>query len=326
MNITMKNLLTSISLEEIQSHNNMSVIPMFSNIEAKIDYLNLKKALETGLLEIKEVDEGGSVPDLLVINKGNMPVLLIDGEELQGAKQNRVLNTSILLKENSETKIPVSCTEAGRWEYRSREFSDSGHFAHSELRAKKMRSVANSLNFTGEFRSNQSEVWDEISTKSEQMNFSSGTGAARDMYENFEGSVSDYIDAFPILAGQRGLFVFINGKIAGFDYISQEDTYLIVHQKFVKSYTMEAIMSKSKDDKKPALDKVQQYLESLQNVKEDRFDSVGYGYDYRYEGAESVGSSLIHQDEVIHSAFFKIESATENINMSDLKRRRSFRI
>lgn len=322
----MRNLLTSISLEEVQSHNNMSLIPMFSSIEAKIDYLTLKKALDSGVLEIKEVNEGGSVPDLLVINKGNMPVLLIDGEELQGAKQNRVLNTSILLKENSETKIPVSCTEAGRWEYRSREFSDSGHFAHSELRAKKMRSVANSLNFSGDFRSDQSEVWDEISTKSEQMNFSSGTGAARDMYENFEGSVSDYIDAFSILVGQRGLFVFINGKIAGFDYISQEDTYLIVHQKFVKSYAMEAIMSNSKDDKKPALDKVQQYLESLQNVKEDRFDSVGYGYDYRYEGAESVGSSLIHKDEVIHSAFFKIESATKDIKMSDLNRRRSFRI
>ena len=73
------------------------------------------------------------------------------------------------------------------------------------------------------------------------------------------------------------------------------------------------------------MDKAKQYLESLQNIKEDRFDSVGYGYDYRYEGAESVGSSLIYQDEVIHSAFFKNESATEDINMSDLKRRRSFR-
>ena len=230
MNITMKNLLTSISLEEIQSHNNMSVLPMFSNIEAKIDYLTLKKALETMVLEIKEVDEGGSVPNLLVINKGNMPVLLIDGEELQGAKQNRVLNTSILLKENSETKIPVSCTEAGRWEYRSKSFSDSGYLAHRDLRAKKMRSVSASVMATGEFQSDQSEVWDEISMKSERMNVSSGTSAAREIYENSEEDLSNYIDEFPILAGQRGLFVFINGKIAGFDYISQEDTYLIVRR------------------------------------------------------------------------------------------------
>jgi hypothetical protein len=51
------------------------------------------------------------LPQHMVVNRANKPVLLIDGEELAGAKQNRVLNTSILIKEVSETKIPVSCTE-----------------------------------------------------------------------------------------------------------------------------------------------------------------------------------------------------------------------
>jgi len=56
-------------------------------------------------------------------NRGNKPVLLIDGEELADTKQHRVLNTSILLKEASETKIPVSCTERGRWSDASKGFS-----------------------------------------------------------------------------------------------------------------------------------------------------------------------------------------------------------
>ena len=38
---------------------------------------------------------GGSVPELKVINKAEIPILLLDGEELVGAKQNRVLNTTM---------------------------------------------------------------------------------------------------------------------------------------------------------------------------------------------------------------------------------------
>lgn len=38
-----------------------------------------------------------------VINKGDIPVLLLDGEEFAGTKQNRVLNATILIDEYSET-------------------------------------------------------------------------------------------------------------------------------------------------------------------------------------------------------------------------------
>ena len=66
---------------------------------------------------------------------------MIGGEELAGAKQNRVLNTSILLKEASETKIPVSCTEQGRWSYASKAFSESGNVMAFKSRSRKTRSV-----------------------------------------------------------------------------------------------------------------------------------------------------------------------------------------
>jgi hypothetical protein len=47
------------------------------------------------------VSEGGSVPNLRVINKTPHHVLLFDGEELKGAKQNRILNTTILIAEDT---------------------------------------------------------------------------------------------------------------------------------------------------------------------------------------------------------------------------------
>lgn len=118
--------LSKLEFGELQSFNNMGVIPLLTSINGSPKYLTLKEALEKKLLKVKEVDEGGSVPELRVINKAKVSVLLLDGEELVGAKQNRVVNTTILLKKESETVIPVSCTEQGRWSYVSEEFADSG--------------------------------------------------------------------------------------------------------------------------------------------------------------------------------------------------------
>jgi len=54
-------------------------------------YLTLKEALEKRLLVIKEVSVEASMPELKVINNADVQVLLLDGEELACAKQNRVL-------------------------------------------------------------------------------------------------------------------------------------------------------------------------------------------------------------------------------------------
>jgi len=65
------------------------VIPLLSENGAGPDYLTLKEAMEAQLIAITEVTEGGSVPELKVKNTGARPVLILDGEELSGAKQNR---------------------------------------------------------------------------------------------------------------------------------------------------------------------------------------------------------------------------------------------
>ena len=85
--------------------------------------------MDKDILEITELDDSGVVPELRVRNHAEIPVLILDGEELKGAKQNRIVNISILLKENFETIIPVSCVEQGRWSYTSRNFKDSDRIA-----------------------------------------------------------------------------------------------------------------------------------------------------------------------------------------------------
>src|SRR5438132_1291509 len=107
-------------------HEALTILPLFIESNGQVDYLLSDEAIQASSVTVEEVSEGGSVPDLLVENKGDLRVLFIEGEELIGAKQNRILNTSVLIAAHSKIKIPVSCVERGRWRYKSRHFGSGG--------------------------------------------------------------------------------------------------------------------------------------------------------------------------------------------------------
>ncbi len=111
--------VAKLQISTKQSYKNLSMYPLICPDNIELDYLLLDEALAGSVLDIVEVNQGGSVPDLKVVNKAGKMVLLLDGEELVGAKQNRIINTTILIAANSTTTIPVSCVEQGRWSYRS---------------------------------------------------------------------------------------------------------------------------------------------------------------------------------------------------------------
>lgn len=133
--ITTLDYITQIELGELQHYKNASAVPLYHTAAETLAYRTLAEALQNGVIVVTEVNAGGSVPDLKVVNNADLPILLLDGEELKGAKQNRVLNASVLLDAHSETIIPVSCTEAGRWAYTSETFNESGYVMPRDLRA-----------------------------------------------------------------------------------------------------------------------------------------------------------------------------------------------
>jgi hypothetical protein len=150
--------LSGITLGEPQVFKNFGVVPLFHAANGGPLYLTLKEAMSQGILTISELGSEGTVPELKVINKGEVAVLLLDGEEVSGAKQNRVLNTTILVGPLTEVVIPVSCTEQGRWRYTSHNFAASGVVMAAKVRRDKSRSVSYNLRDSGEYRSNQGEV------------------------------------------------------------------------------------------------------------------------------------------------------------------------
>lgn len=135
--------LGSILAGKLQRHGALTIIPILAPMQTEPEWLTLAEAGDR--VRITEVDDEGSVPDLRVANLGDLPLLLLDGEQLVGAKQNRILNMTVLVAAHTEVTIPVSCVEQGRWGYRARHSAPSDFFRYAGLRAKKSAWVSRSL-------------------------------------------------------------------------------------------------------------------------------------------------------------------------------------
>src|SRR5262245_32627973 len=99
-------LLQSLTIDASQEAEGLQAFPLRWEAVKRLDYVTLDEALGAGTLEITELHESGRVPTLKVVNKGDRMVFLMAGEHLVGAKQDRVLNISIMVPARTELPIP----------------------------------------------------------------------------------------------------------------------------------------------------------------------------------------------------------------------------
>jgi len=301
------NYLSALRLGELQVFENMAILPVFTSPNGGPDYGLLKEAMDQKLISVTEVNRSGSVPELKVTTTSPLPILLLDGEELIGAKQNRVLNTSILLKGNSETLIPVSCTERGRWQYTSTAFSDSGVLMSHRSRASKTDTVTGSLRSKRGYSSDQTSVWSDIETLHREAGTTSQTRAMRDVYTAKTQDLGAYLSSFERVAHQQGSLVFINGGAVGLDVVPRQRAYQALHPKLIKSYAIDALLQRQGGFEAPSLAKARTFLQEAQGCEDNIFTSVGLGYDYRFWGRQVVGSALVVEGHMIHLALFRLD-------------------
>jgi hypothetical protein len=178
-----KDFLEIVKLARPQSHQNLVLFPLLAPESGEPDYLTLEEALGEDAVVITEVSEGGQVPELKLVNLSGSKILILDGEELKGAKQNRIVNATFLIGPKSEVVVPVSCVEHGRWNYESRNFDSGEKIMHFSLRRDHQREVTKNLRQDKSFRSNQGMIWDGLAEKVKRMKVSAPTGAMEDLFE-----------------------------------------------------------------------------------------------------------------------------------------------
>ncbi|MFZ9915676.1 MAG: ARPP-1 family domain-containing protein, partial [Phycisphaerales bacterium] len=113
-------------------------------------------------LAIEEVSLGGSVPTLRAHNRSAHDILIIAGQVVRGGKQNRGVNSDMLVAAGQFADVPVTCVEQGRWsgDPRSR-FSHAG-IEPIAVRTAKMRDVHMSRRMRNSHEADQGRVWNAI--------------------------------------------------------------------------------------------------------------------------------------------------------------------
>ncbi len=294
--------LKSLRVGEQQYRDGLALFPLHSNMVSDYAYITLDEAMSENLLTVKEAGSG-TVPEIAVLNKGSKDVFIMDGEELIGAKQNRIVNISLLVPAESEIKIPVSCVEQGRWHHISEKFQASDNMAYADLRKGHKISVMHSLKKGGTFEADQGEVWDNVDKRISCFMMESPTAAMSDIYEKEKSRIDDYKEAFKPVEGQVGSVFAVGNAIFGMDIFDKEATCKKLMPKIIRSYVME-ILAGSKKDKQPKAGDVKVFLKSVAEAQFSSRKSPGAGITVSITGKEVAGTSLVAKDTVVHTAIF----------------------
>src|SRR5215470_15453573 len=97
--------LTQVTIGQPQNVGRLTVFPFLGSSEDPPPYLLLDEALANGVAKVTETSTSGSVPELRFENRSDQSILIVDGEALIGAKQNRIVNISILVP--AQSVIPI---------------------------------------------------------------------------------------------------------------------------------------------------------------------------------------------------------------------------
>lgn len=292
-----------------QRHDTLTIFPLIAGSPVELPFLLMSEALASGTLRISEVGSG-TVPELYAVLEGDRPVLVVDGEQLIGARQNRMANRSIILPAKSRTHIPVSCMEQGRWHFRGEHFSPSVHHSPSKVRrhARQVEAMSAEQGAPPEpavLRDAQGHVWGAIADKSAKMGIHSATGALDELYVGGTAQIEKWMAAFPRVENQVGIVTFLGDHPLGMDLIGCTRIYGQLHDRLLRGYVMDALGEREIPAEVPP-QAAQDYLDRVRDARRVAAPTVGGG-EYAVLGGTVVGGELKEGGRVVHLSAFPVE-------------------
>ncbi len=266
------------------------------------NYLSIEEARDRGVLFLNDT---GVVNEAELDFEGGGRLFVLDGEEIIGALQNRVFNTSMVASKPVSARVPVTCVEQNRWSG-NREFHHSGVVAYPSLRSILASSVTQSLKLNKSFKSDQSAIWKSVRSTLKSFRVKSVTSSMHDAYSTLRDDIDRFVEDAEFSEDTKGFIVVAGKKILGMDIFVGPGLFKKMSKKLLRGYALEALesMMYGPGDFKEA--EIQNFIDYVFSRDYMVADGVIEGQELRFADKKAVAHALKLNNEVIHFAAFPV--------------------
>ncbi|MGH9039572.1 MAG: ARPP-1 family domain-containing protein [Acidimicrobiia bacterium] len=282
------------------------LFPVFTAAASAPPYVCGPQIEADNLLHVHEKEGGGAaVPELVLTHGAGLPLLLLEGETMLGARQNRTLNVTVLCLPDVPATLPVSCVEAGRWGA-ARPTTRSPNIAPSGLRAAKTRSVGDSMRARAAKFSDQGEVWAHVGAYSDRHAAASPTAALEDVAQSIGPQIDALVAELRPADGQRGVIVAAGEHIVSLDLFDKPETLALYWDGLVAGYAVEAIGTTP-----PMLSEAdaRAFVDRVLGAPATDAPGVALGTELHLADGRLTGSALAWEGSLVHVAAFETSAS-----------------
>jgi hypothetical protein len=265
------------------------------------DAVLLDEALAIGGTSVTEVSGAGVIAHVTVAHEGALPLLLLDGEQIVGAKQNRMINASFLIGPGQTVNVPVSCVERGRWDVRPRSFEHSDTTIATTARLAKLRRVHASLRGGRSHDADQHVVWEDVDEYLRKTGTQSGTAAFEDAYRRRRPTVEPTLSCFLPEDGQVGVALVYGETFLCLDLFGSPSLYERGWRKVVRGSLVDVYEERPTASEPTAIRIVADALRALVSCPSMRSAAPGLG-ETVHGTARGVTFTGIARDDVLFHA------------------------
>ena len=259
-----KEAIQHITIGVSEQFGDLTITPVHILEEAPLNgYVGFDHLFDSGMVEALEVSESGVVGRISVNNMSDDSLCLFDGEALVGAKQNRIVERSLIVPPKTEIAVPVNCVERGRWSglggrgrFHKSEFAATPSMKMSKAQMLKERRI-------GEI---QSEMWASVDRVAACHDVRSSSDDLGEIYEGMNRSqfraMENYVSSMQshgyMIDGIHNPFIEIFGSI-----------------EFCRSYAKKAVRAWMTESAKRSDGNSENALSRLKNCDWKSDDSFG---------------------------------------------------